>query len=174
MTRHRSVSIALIGQFVMTTAETHWKVSAERILTHRTCLLSHSLLSHTPLWPNAGKLLGWCYIFNESRVFDLPVFIFFDVNWHSREQPALNVVQHEDRLIHYPLTGEPCGWGVHRGGLIICNSLEWDLSIPAPDTHSSALSWETLMNVGVHVGKWLLHVVRCSIFYLKFPSLHLL
>lgn len=103
----------------------HWEVSAERTLIHRTCLLSYSLLSHTPLWPNAGELLGLCYIFNESRVFDLPMFIFFDVNWHSREQPALNVVQHEDRLIHYPLTGDACGWGVHPWGLIISTSLEW-------------------------------------------------
>lgn len=42
--------------------------------------LQYHLLSHTSLWPNAGKLLGWRYIFNESRVFDLPMFIFFDVN----------------------------------------------------------------------------------------------
>lgn len=104
----------------------HWETSAERIhRAHRTCLLSYSLLSHTPLWPNADKLLGWCYIFNESRVFDLPMFIFFDVNWHSKEQPALNVAQHEDRLIHYPLTGEACGWEFQPGGLISCNSLEW-------------------------------------------------
>lgn len=102
----------------------HLEVSAKRALTRRPCLLSYSLLSHTPLWPNAGELLGCCYIFNESRVFDLPMFIFFDVKRHSREQPALNVVQHEDRLIHYPLTEEACGWGVHPGGLIISNRSE--------------------------------------------------
>lgn len=44
-----------------------------------------------------------------KAVFDLPVFIFFDVNWHSREQPTLTVVQREDKLIHYPLKGEACG-----------------------------------------------------------------
>ncbi len=27
----------------------------------------------------------------------------------AESSPALNVVQHEDRLIHYPLTGEACG-----------------------------------------------------------------
>lgn len=87
----------------------HWEASARRAFythTHRPCLLFYSLLSHTPIWPNAQELLGWCYIFNESRVFDLPMFIFFDVNWHSSEQPVLNVVQHEGRLIHYPFTGE--------------------------------------------------------------------
>lgn len=90
--------------------ETLWNQCQEGSITHRPCLLSCSRLSHTPLWPSAGELLGWCYIFNESRVFDLPMFIFFDVKWHSGEQPARNVVQHEDRLIHYPSAGAGGSW----------------------------------------------------------------
>lgn len=50
-----------------------------------------------------------CYVFNESIVFDLQMCVLFHSKRHNREQPAFSVVQHEDRLIHYPLTGEACG-----------------------------------------------------------------
>ena len=80
-----------------------------------------STIPHTSL-ANCRGTPGIVLHFNGSGVFDLPMFIFFDVNWHSGEELTLNVVQHEGRLIHYPLKGEACGWGVHLWGLIIFSS----------------------------------------------------
>lgn len=85
------------------------KKSVPRGLQHTGHVCYSTLLYPTHLFGQMQEN-SWdgCYIFNESAVFDLPMFIFFDAKWHSGEQPALNVVQHEDRLIHYPWAGEAC------------------------------------------------------------------
>ncbi len=100
----------------------HWQVSAKRALTP-TPQVCYLMVFYTTYISGQMQQNCWedCCIFNESAVFDLPMFIIFDVKLHSREKQALDIVQHEDRLIHYPLTEETCCWEVHPGGLLLCN-----------------------------------------------------
>lgn len=61
------------------------------------------LLSHTPLWQMWENSWDGCYIFNESAVFDLSMFVFVDAKWLSWEQSTLGKVRLDD-------TWWACGW----------------------------------------------------------------
>lgn len=89
---------------------TLWEVILKRTPALWTCLPCNDLLSQTPLWPTAGRTRGTVATFlMKAQCLICKCVFSFIPRGTTESGPASTVIQHECRLIHYPLKAEACG-----------------------------------------------------------------